>query len=69
MGYSGIAVHIPESAFARFNASQSEESEVIKAIFTRYNANEDLGTDFRPVKPEAVSASERMVEGVCVPRI
>lgn len=57
-------MHIPESAFARFNACQREESEALKAIFARYTANKDFCTEFRPVKPEAVSASERLVEGV-----
>jgi nucleotide-binding universal stress UspA family protein len=60
--YPSIAMHIPEPAFASFNASQREESEAIKAIFTSYTANEDFGSEFRLVKSEAVSASERMVE-------
>ena len=60
--YPGIAIHIPEPAFANFNASQKEESEAIKAVFTKHTSPEDFASEFRLVKSEAVSANERMVE-------
>ena len=60
--YPGIAMHIPEPAFASFNASQREESAAIEAIFTKHTAGEDFASEFRLVQAEAVSAAERMVE-------
>ena len=60
--YPGIAMHIPEPAFASFNASQQETSKAIKATFTKHTTNEDFASEFRLVRSEAVSASERMVE-------
>ncbi|MFL4471112.1 universal stress protein [Tateyamaria armeniaca] len=60
--YPGIAMHIPEPAFAAFNESQKEESEAIKAIFTRLTENEDFVSEFRLVRAEAQSAVERMIE-------
>lgn len=60
--YPGIAMHIPDIAFASFNASQKEESEAIKTTFKKQTAVEDFTSEFRLVRAEAVSASERMVE-------
>jgi nucleotide-binding universal stress UspA family protein len=60
--YPGIAMHIPEPAFAAFNASQKKESEAIKKDFTKYTAPEDFVSEFRLVRAESVSAGERMVE-------
>ena len=60
--YPNIAMHIPGPAFASFNQSQKEDSEKIKAIFTKYTTNEDFVSEFRLLRAEAVSASERMVE-------
>lgn len=60
--YPGIAMHIPEPAFAAFNANQKKESEAIKKVFAKHTANEDFVSEFRLVRAEAVSASERMVE-------
>ena len=60
--YPGIAMHIPEPAFAMFNQSQTEEAEKIKAIFDRHTANEDFAGEFRLLRAEAVSANERMVD-------
>jgi len=60
--YPGIAMHIPDPAFATFNTSQKKESEAIRAIFTKHTANETFVSEFRLVRAEAVSAAERMVE-------
>ncbi|WP_299632514.1 universal stress protein [uncultured Roseobacter sp.] len=60
--YPGIAIHIPEPAFAAFNESQKKEAEAIKAIFAQHTENEDFQSEFRLVRAEAVSANERMVE-------
>ena len=60
--YPGIAMHIPEPAFATFNASQKMESEAIKAVFEKHTKNEDFVSEFRLIRAEAVSAVDRMVE-------
>tara|TARA_R110002072_G_scaffold6717_14_gene38462 strand:+ start:1863 stop:2702 length:840 start_codon:yes stop_codon:yes gene_type:complete len=60
--YPGIAMHIPEPAFADFNISQKKEADAIKAVFTKHTENEDFVSEFRLVPAEAVSANERMVE-------
>ncbi|WP_037230347.1 universal stress protein [Roseobacter sp. GAI101] len=60
--YPGIAMHIPEPAFATFNASQKQESEAIKEVFTKHTKIEDFVSEFRLIRAEAVSAVERMVE-------
>ncbi|WP_298863908.1 universal stress protein [uncultured Sulfitobacter sp.] len=60
--YPGIAMHIPDLAFAAFNHSQKEASEAIKSVFTKYTQNEDFVSEFRLVRAEASSAAERMVE-------
>ena len=60
--YPGIAMHIPEKTFAAYKASQQEEAEKIKAIFSKYTQNADFQGEFRLVHAEAHSATERMVE-------
>ena len=60
--YPGIAMHIPESAFAAFNVSQKEETETIKKIFSQHTRNEDFVSEFRLNRAEAVSATDQMVE-------
>lgn len=60
--YPGIAMHIPEPAFAAFNESQKEETEAIKQVFSKHTANEDVVSEFRLVRAEAQSAAERMIE-------
>lgn len=64
--YPGIAMHIPEPAFASFNQSQKEEADAIAAIFERYTENEDFRSEFRLLRAEAVSATERMIESARV---
>jgi nucleotide-binding universal stress UspA family protein len=60
--YPGIAMHIPEPVFAAFNDSQQQEAEAIKKVFSAHTDNEDFRSEFRLVRAEAVSASERIVE-------
>lgn len=62
MVYPGIAMHIPEPAFATFNENQKKAAEAIKAVFGEHTENEDFPSEFRLVRAEAVSAGERMVE-------
>lgn len=60
--YPGIAMHVPDAAFASFNESQKEECAKIKAVFTAHTRNEDFASEFRLVRTEATSANERMIE-------
>lgn len=60
--YPGIAMHIPEPTFASFNKSQKEQSAKIKETFVKHTAHEDFISEFRLVRSESASASERMVE-------
>lgn len=60
--YPGIAMHVPQSAFASFNESQREEAEAIKAVFSQHTAGEDFVSEYRLVRAEAESATERMIE-------
>jgi len=62
MIYPGIAMHIPEPAFAAFSESQKEEALKIKASFSKHTENESFPSEFRLVQAQAISANERMVE-------
>ena len=60
--YPSIAMHIPGPAFASFNESQNAQAKKIKAVFNRYTKNETFQSEYRLVRAEATSATERMVE-------
>lgn len=60
--YPGIAVHVPEPAFAAFNESQKEAADAIQAVFDKHAGPEDFQSEFRCIRAEASSATDRMVE-------
>ncbi len=60
--YPGIAMHIPDGAFVSFNESQKQEAKAIKATFEKYTEKEDFVSEYRLLRAEAQSASERMIE-------
>jgi nucleotide-binding universal stress UspA family protein len=60
--YPGIAMHIPEPAFANFNASQKEDTKAIKAVFEARTKSEDFISEFRLLRAESVTATVRMIE-------
>lgn len=60
--YPGIAMHIPAPAFESFNKSQAEEAEAISDIFDAYTKNEDFPSEWRLLKAQSTSATDRMVE-------
>lgn len=60
--YPGIAMHIPETAFAAFNDSQKEEAQAIKAVFAKHTKAEDFISEFRLARAESQSAVDRMIE-------
>ncbi|NNK77234.1 MAG: universal stress protein [Litoreibacter sp.] len=60
--YPGIAMHMPDPAFAKYNASQREEAEAIEKVFRKYTDNEDFVGEWRMLKSESASACDRMIE-------
>lgn len=60
--YPGIAMHIPDSVFESFNASQMEQSNAIKAIFDRHTQTEDFVSEWRLLKTKSASASDRIID-------
>ena len=60
--YPGIAMHIPDSAFESFNASQMEQSKAIKAVFDRHTQAEDFVSEWRLLNTKSVSASDRIID-------
>lgn len=62
MVYPGIAMHIPEPVFETFNRNQQEEASSIEAIFERHTRNEDFPSEWRLLRAQSASATERIVE-------
>ena len=60
--YPGIAVHVPAEAFRSFNASQNAEADAIESIFDEKTQGEDFVSEYRLVKAQSNTASERMIE-------
>ena len=60
--YPGIAMHIPDAAFAAFSESQKDEIAAVRAVFEKHTENEAFPREFRLVRAEVDSASDRMVE-------
>lgn len=60
--YPGIAMHVPELAFAEFNESQSKEAEAIREVFDARTRNEDFPSEWRLLRAETTSAAARMIE-------
>lgn len=60
--YPGIAMHVPGSVFAEFNASQKEEAARIKAVFEHYALNEDFVSEFRLLQAVSQSGSKSIIE-------
>lgn len=60
--YPGIAVHVPDSAFQSFNASQKAAAEEIEAIFDAHTKGEDFVSEYRLLRAQSNTASERMIE-------
>lgn len=60
--YPGIAMHVPDTAFAAFHESQREDSEAIKKVFAEQVRSDDIVSEFRLLRADGVSAGDRMVE-------
>ncbi|XDA97989.1 hypothetical protein AB1M95_18050 [Sulfitobacter sp. LCG007] len=62
MVYPGIAMHIPDTVFESYGASQKEQSAALKAIFARHTHAEDFVSEWRMLKSESETAADRIVE-------
>lgn len=60
--YPGIAMHVSDEMFAAFNTDQKKEADAIKAIFDDHTAQEDFVSEYRLLKAQSRSASDRMTE-------
>ena len=60
--YPGIAVHVPDSAFKAFNDSQKEAADAIEDTFNSFTQAEDFVSEFRLLRAQSTTASERMIE-------
>ena len=60
--YPGIAVHVPDSAFKAFNDSQKEAADAIEETFNSFTEAEDFVSEFRLLRAQSTTASERMIE-------
>jgi nucleotide-binding universal stress UspA family protein len=60
--YPGIAIHVPDSAFAAFNENQKQEAAAVKSLFIKHTEAEEFVSEFRLVRAESQSAAERMIE-------
>ncbi|MDF3362787.1 universal stress protein [Sulfitobacter sp. Ks41] len=60
--YPGIAMHVPDSVFAAYGQSQKEQSAELKTLFETYLHAEDFASEWRLVKSQSETASERIVE-------
>lgn len=60
--YPGIAMHIPEPAFKTFNYSQREQAAAIKQTFVQHTEHEDFQSEYRLLRAESATASERLTE-------
>ena len=60
--YPGIAMHVTADIYEAFNADQKQEAAAIKMIFDDHTKNEDFVSEYRLVKAQSDTASDRMVE-------
>ncbi|MHA6324264.1 universal stress protein [Roseivivax sp. CAU 1753] len=60
--YPGIAMHVPDATFASFKDSQNAEAEAIGAIFRKHTEGEDFVSEWRLLRAESTTASDRMIE-------
>lgn len=60
--YPGIAMHIPEDTFLAFRSSQNKKTAEIEDIFEHHTSPEDFVSEFRVVRADTRSATDRMIE-------
>jgi nucleotide-binding universal stress UspA family protein len=60
--YPGIAMYIPAETIEDFSLSQQREAKKIEMIFRNQMKNESFACEWRLLKADSVTASDRMVE-------
>ena len=60
--YPGIAVHLTTDVFRVFNAQQQRDADAIRTIFEELTENEDFVSEYRLLKAQSDTASDRMIE-------
>lgn len=60
--YPGIAIHLPDTVFKPFNASQKAEADAIEAIFRKRTQAEEFVCEWRLLRADSTSAADRMIE-------
>ncbi|MEX0369166.1 MAG: universal stress protein, partial [Tateyamaria sp.] len=60
--YPGIAMHVPDTAFQTFHASQKDKAAEIEKIFDAHTKAEDFVSEYRLVQAQSTTAAERMIE-------
>ena len=60
--YPSIAVHIPDSVYETYSASQTDQSAKLKEIFDHHTHAEDFVSEWRLLKSDTDTAADRIVE-------
>lgn len=60
--YPSIAMHIPDTVYEAYGASQTEQSAALNAIFEKHTHAEDFVSEWRLLKSESETAADRIVE-------
>lgn len=60
--YPGVYMHVPDTAYSTFDASQKEISEAIEADFEDRMNSEAFASEWRSVKAQSMTAADHMVE-------
>ena len=60
--YPGVIVHIPDTVYTQFSASQTEVAEAIERVFDHWVHAEDFASEWRAVNAESMTAADRMVD-------
>lgn len=62
MVYPGIAMHIPDTVFETYGASQMAQSAALRAIFDRHTHAEAFVSEWRLLRSDSETAADRIVE-------
>jgi len=60
--YPGIWMHVPDDIYTQFSDSQEEMSDAIREIFESRLRAEDFAWEWRSVKAQSMTASDRIVD-------
>ncbi|MDJ0637746.1 MAG: universal stress protein [Paracoccaceae bacterium] len=60
--YPGIAMYVTADMFQVFHAEQNQQAAEIKSVFEEHTKNEDFVSEYRLLKAQSNTASDRMIE-------